>query len=132
MIYSLLTGFFLLSGVFFVLVGAIGTFRMPDFYTRTHAAAKAGAFGGSLILIAACLFFLSFSVYIKVLLTIIFFYLTTPVASHMLGRGAYLSRARMWEGTHTDELKGRYDLKNRRLLGRASDAVGGDPDPGGA
>lgn len=109
MIYTILCGFFLLGGVFFVLVGAIGTFRLPDFYTRTHAAAKAGAFGGSLILVACCLFFLSFPVYVKVFLTIVFFYLTTPVASHMLGRAAYLSNAEVWSGTHTDELKGRYD-----------------------
>lgn len=107
----------LLLGLGFVLVAAIGLLRLPDFYCRTHAMAKAGAFGGSLMLIGVALAFGSWLVSVKVLLIILFFYATTPVASHMIGRAAYLRKIRSWEGTGADELEGHYDLPNRTLKG---------------
>lgn len=100
--------FFLLSGAFFVLIAGIGLLRLPDLYTRMHAAAKAGAFGGSLILLAACLVFGSWTVFIKVLLIILFFYASTPVAGHMIGRAGYLSGIQQWSKAKIDELKGKY------------------------
>lgn len=106
-----------LFGLFFVLVAAIGVLRLPDFYSRTHAAAKAGAFGGSLILVAVALAFGSGWVAFKVVLIILFFYATTPVASHMVGRAAYLRKTRRWEGTQCDEISGKYRLKDRTLEG---------------
>ena len=105
----------ILVGVFFVLIAALGVFRMPDLYTRMHAATKAGAFGGSLLLIAACIFFASWGVAIKCLLVIVIFYATTPIASHMIGRAAYLLKVQKWSGTVIDEMSGRYDLQKRHL-----------------
>jgi multicomponent Na+:H+ antiporter subunit G len=40
----------LLLGALFSLIAAIGVLRLPDLYTRMHAASKAGAVGGGLIL----------------------------------------------------------------------------------
>ena len=34
-------------GAFFAFVAALGIVRMPDLYTRMHAATKAGAFGAT-------------------------------------------------------------------------------------
>lgn len=105
---DVITLFFLLVGSFFVLIAGIGLLRLPDLYTRMHAAAKAGAFGGSLILIAACLAFGSWTVYTKALLIILFFYASTPVAGHMIGRAGYLSGIPQWSKAKIDELKGKY------------------------
>lgn len=98
----------ILAGSFFVGIAAIGLLRLPDLYTRMHAAAKAGAFGGSLILIATALLFGSWVITIKVLLIILFFYASTPVAGHMIGRAGYLSGIRQWSKAKIDELKGKY------------------------
>jgi len=117
MIVTWLIVLLLLLGVGFVLVAAIGLLRLPDFYCRTHAMAKAGAFGGSLLLIGVALAFGSWLVAVKVILIIIFFYATTPVATHMIGRAAFLRGTRSWEGTGVNELQGRYDIQKQNLRG---------------
>ena len=45
-------GVVLVLGAVFTLLAAVGVVRLPDLYTRMHAASKAGAVGGGLILIA--------------------------------------------------------------------------------
>lgn len=77
-----------LLGASFTLIAALGLVRFPDFYCRTHAAAKAGAFGGALMVIAAGIALGNFKDWIVVLLVIAFFYVTTPVASHLLAKAA--------------------------------------------
>ncbi len=85
-----LINFFVILGCVFVFVAALGVYRFPDFYTRMHAATKAGAFGGANLAIAAALEFANVSTVIQAILIVAFFYITTPVASHLLGRAAYL------------------------------------------
>src|SRR5690606_23261435 len=48
-------GTLLLVGALFVLLATIGVLRLPDLYTRMHAASKAGAVGGGFILLAVAL-----------------------------------------------------------------------------
>ena len=81
-----IAGIFLIAGALFALVAAIGVVRMPDLFCRMHAATKAGAFGVALILIGLCLTLPSLRVILQSLLIIAFFYLTAPVAAHMIGR----------------------------------------------
>jgi multicomponent Na+:H+ antiporter subunit G len=114
---GILVAILLLLGCLFVLVAAIGLVRFPDVYTRMHAAAKAGSFGGSIVCLAAGIGFGYGPVWVEVLLIILFFYLTTPVASHMIGRAAYLNRTKLWRGTTVDELQGKYDLGKKVLRG---------------
>lgn len=105
----------ILAGSFFVGIAAIGLLRLPDLYTRMHAAAKAGAFGGSLILIATALLFGSWIITIKIVLIILFFYASTPVAGHMIGRAGYLTGIRQWSQAKIDELKGKYHSGSGKL-----------------
>lgn len=96
---SAIVQFLILFGCAFVLIAAIGVARFPDFYTRIHAATKAGAFGGAVLALAAGLSFGSFSGYAQTALIILFFYITTPVASHLLGRVAGLRNVPMFFNT---------------------------------
>lgn len=81
---------FLIAGAVFCLVAGLGTLRFGDLYARMHAATKAGAFGVSLMLVG--LNFLDPSVRLAVMsvLIVLFFYLTAPIAAHMIGRAAFL------------------------------------------
>ena len=45
----------LLAGGFFCVVGAIGMLRMPDFYTRMHAASVVDTVGAALVLLGLML-----------------------------------------------------------------------------
>jgi len=87
----------LLLGALFALIAAIGIVRMPDLYCRMHAATKAGAFGVSLILMALCVAMPSIRVIIQSVLIITFFYLTAPVAAHLLGRVGLTRKLPFWK-----------------------------------
>lgn len=108
---EILTIFFLLSGSLFFLISAVGVLKFPDVFTRMHAASKASSLGMSLLLAAATLHFASVEVAVKSLLILLFIFLTTPVAAHILGRAAYLTGAKKWDRTSRDEIRDLYKSK---------------------
>jgi multicomponent Na+:H+ antiporter subunit G len=79
--------FAVLAGTAFSVLGVLGYIRMPDVYTRLHATAKVGVFGGVLLLVAT-IFWTPFSVG-KGFILIAYLLLTGPVTSHALGSAAY-------------------------------------------
>ena len=85
---DLLSGLALLGGVFFVIVGGVGLVRMPDFYTRMHAAGITDTLGAGLILLGLMFQGGWTLVTAKLLLILIFLWLTSPTASHALFRAA--------------------------------------------
>ena len=89
-IVAFLTGFFLIVGAVFLLVGSIGLFRLPDFYMRLHGPTKASTLGIGAILMASIIFF-SFresGISIKEFLIILFLFLTAPITANMLAKAA--------------------------------------------
>ncbi|MBO8126089.1 MAG: Na+/H+ antiporter subunit G [Firmicutes bacterium] len=89
---ELLTSFFILFGLFFVLTGSIGLIRFPDVYTRLHAPTKSATLGVFGILIASIIHQASHGFLgIKEILTTVFLFLTAPVGAHMIARAAYLT-----------------------------------------
>ncbi|MDB2414261.1 monovalent cation/H(+) antiporter subunit G [Rickettsiales bacterium] len=86
--------FFMIAGAFFVLTGSLGLLRMPDFYTRLHPAGVTDSFGAPLILVGIALQS-SDSVFIgKIVLLIIFLFLTGPTSTHAVAKSAMLSGVR--------------------------------------
>lgn len=73
-----------LIGCFAVFLSALGLLRFPDFFTRTHAATKASAFGLGCLLIGVCLSFPQLNVLLKSIFSLIALFLTLPVASQAL------------------------------------------------
>ena len=75
-------------------IGTVGIVTMPDIYTRLHAASKAVFLG--VILIAGATAITADAAYgLRVGVIVAALVLTTPVASHVIGRGAYLEREHM-------------------------------------
>lgn len=89
-------GIILLLSSIFVLLAAIGLVRMPDIYTKMHAAAKAGAFGGSIVLILAGITF-GISYLPLIVVNIIFFYFTAPIAAQMIAKSALSKELEVWK-----------------------------------
>ncbi|MDP8953192.1 MAG: monovalent cation/H(+) antiporter subunit G [Actinomycetota bacterium] len=81
-------------GVLVMTVGVYGVVRLPDAYTRLHAAGKA-VFLGLLPLLLASALAGNPDVVPRVLLIAFFLLVTTPVSAHVIGRAAYLRRERM-------------------------------------
>lgn len=101
--------FLLVAGAGFIFLAALGMVRMPDVFSRMSCNAKAATLGLGLLLLGLAIHFGELGVASRALATIGFIILTTPVASHRIGRVAYLDGAPLWEGTIKDELRGRYE-----------------------
>ncbi|MCB9758608.1 MAG: monovalent cation/H(+) antiporter subunit G [Alphaproteobacteria bacterium] len=86
-------------GSLFCIIGGIGLHRMPDFYTRTHAASLTDTLGAPLVLIG--LMFQSHPaldmITVKLLITLMFLVMTSPVAGHALGKAAWSRGLKPWE-----------------------------------
>ncbi|KQN72218.1 monovalent cation/H(+) antiporter subunit G [Devosia sp. Leaf64] len=94
-----LGGGFLILGAIFTLIAALGVIRLPDLYTRMHAASKAGAVGGGLVLLAVGLVSLDAAVALRALIGIVFLLLTTPLSAHLLARASYLGNQPLGESS---------------------------------
>ncbi len=81
-------GGLLLFGAAFALIGGIGLIRLPDFYTRIHGAGITDTLGAGLIL-SGLMFEAGVSIVtIKLLLILLFLWLTSPTATHALANSA--------------------------------------------
>ena len=96
LIAELITGFFLIAGAMFLLIGSIGLFRLPDFYMRLHGPTKASTLGIGAILMASIIFFSlkGGGISIKEFLIILFLFLTAPITAHMLAKAALHVRSK--------------------------------------
>ena len=78
----------LLGGAFFVLTGAIGILRFPDFFTRLHALGVCDTMGVGLTLLGLMLQSGQNLVTVKLLLIFYFVIFTGPAATHALAAAA--------------------------------------------
>lgn len=90
------TAVLVLAGMFFLLVSAVGLARLPDFYSRTHAAGKSETMGAVLILGGVLVHEGVHVGSIKVLLVLLFIAITSPTGIHALCRAAARAGLEMW------------------------------------
>lgn len=79
----------LAAGAVFCAIGGIGLLRMPDFYTRTHAASITDTLGAMLILLGLALHSGANLVTVKLGFIFAFLLFTSPTAAHALVKAAY-------------------------------------------
>ncbi|MFC7021331.1 MULTISPECIES: monovalent cation/H(+) antiporter subunit G [Haloarcula] len=75
-------------GAFFGGVAAIGIVRLPDVYTRAHAASKSDTLGAVLALAAVALAIQTNLSTVKAVFLLLFMFLTNPTAAHAIARAA--------------------------------------------
>jgi len=92
--------------VLFIVVTAIGLIRLPDLYTRAHAASKSATLGVMCILIGVFFHFWLIEDHFnpRILLGILFLFITGPVGGHIMTRSSYIAGVKPWKGTVRDEL----------------------------
>lgn len=88
-IFALIIALLVVGGALFSLIAAIGLNRLPDVYSRMHAASKAGTVGSGLLLLAIGLHSGDIAIFGRAFAGIIFFVLTAPIAAHLLARAAH-------------------------------------------
>ncbi|WP_339209791.1 monovalent cation/H(+) antiporter subunit G [Paenibacillus sp. FSL K6-3182] len=104
---ELIIGLMVLFGALVGALSAFGLIRLPDVYLRSHAATKSATLGVLFILVAAFLYFMIYLEHTsaKLLLGIVFVFITGPVAGHLNGRAAYRSGVPLWNKSVQDDLK---------------------------
>lgn len=91
-IMTIIVGALLGIGLFFFLAGAIGIIRFPDFYSRLHPAGMIDSMGLLLSMSGLALFTLvdgdfswpSILNCLKIILIVVFVYITSPTATHAI------------------------------------------------
>ena len=78
----------LLAGGAFCVIGAVGLLRMPDFYTRMHAASVIDTLGAALVLLGLLLQAGLTLVGVKLLMVGLLIFFASPTATHALARAA--------------------------------------------
>lgn len=122
----LLSSGFVLSGCLLMLIGGLGLLRMPDLYTRLHAASVTDT--GAVMLISVGLLLQALFLFdngmaaIKVVLILVFTLFTAPTASHALAKTALLG------GLIPVDKKGQPLLDSAEVAKQMADSSA--PDPG--
>lgn len=83
---DVLTWAFILGGSFFAVVGGLGIIRMPDLYTRLHAAGVTDTMGAGLVLVGLMLYAGLSLVTVKLGMILVLLWLTSPVSTYALSR----------------------------------------------
>lgn len=85
---DLLSAGFVLAGGFFLVVGGIGLVRLPDLFTRLHAAGVGDTLGVGLFVLGFMVQAGFGTVAFKLVLVLLLLLLTGPVAAHALAKAA--------------------------------------------
>jgi len=99
---NILSVIFLILGLFFFLGGAVGIIRFPDFYSRLHPAGKLDTAGllfsmGGMALYTAQDFTLgSVLTAIKIMMIVVFIFLTSPTATHAIIDAGFTAGLSPW------------------------------------
>lgn len=96
----------ILAGSGFMLVGAWGTVKFPDFWSRLHAVSVSDSAGMILLSLGMCVQAGFTLITVKLIIMIIFLFITGPSATHAVANAALMSGSRPQEG---DGLKSEFD-----------------------
>lgn len=112
---SIFIGILVLLGALLSLLTTIGLLRLPDVYCRSHAASKSATLGVLLVLLSTLIFFWIEEGYFsaRIVLGIVFVFITSPVAGHLITRAAYYTEVPLWKGTVRDDLKTKGTVKEK-------------------
>ncbi len=92
---------FVAGGCFFSLTGALGVLRMPDFFSRLHPAGKNDTLGVTLIMTGLLFWTAQYGygvvVGAKLILIMVFIFITCPTATHAIIKAAYLDGLTPWQ-----------------------------------
>lgn len=93
-IVNIVSWILIVSGSFFAIVGAVGTLRFPDFWSRLHAASISDSAGVILLLVGMMLQAGPGLIAVKLLIILAFLFITGPTSTHAVANAAFVSGLR--------------------------------------
>lgn len=94
---DILSIIFMVAGLFFLLVAAIGVIRLPDVFSRSHAVSLTDSLGAFLILVGIALHEGLDKNTLKILVVLSLLYIQNPVIAHATVRAALRSGLKPWQ-----------------------------------
>lgn len=94
MVLDILSGICLAIGSIFILIGSLGLIRLPEVFTRNHAAGVIDTGGAGFILLGLGIQAGFSLVLVKLFLIGFFLFFTSPASSHALVRAALAAGAK--------------------------------------
>jgi len=94
---DILSIIFIIAGLFFMIVAAIGVIRLPDVYSRSHAVSLTDSLGAFLMLVGIALHDGLGKNMLKILMVLALLYLLNPVIAHATIRAALRSGLKPWQ-----------------------------------
>jgi multicomponent Na+:H+ antiporter subunit G len=94
---DILSIIFIVPGLFFLTVAAIGVIRLPDVFSRSHAVSLADSVGAFLILIGVALHEGLGKNTLKILVVLALLFILNPVIAHATIRAALRSGVKPWK-----------------------------------
>jgi multicomponent Na+:H+ antiporter subunit G len=97
------------TGLLFFFATTIGLLRLPDFYSRMHAAGKGDTLSSLLMLLALVLYnfhemnLANLLVALKILLIVVFIFMASPTATHAIIDAGFESGVQPWTKKPEDE-----------------------------
>ena len=88
----------IVSGSIFSIIGAVGTIRFPDFWSRLHAASITDSAGMILLVAGMCLQAGPTLITVKLLIIGVFLFITGPTSTHAIANAALVTGLRPAEG----------------------------------
>ena len=88
---ELLSWVFILLGSFLLLTGSLGLIRLPDFWSRLHAASISDTGGVLFLVLGMMLHVTTIWVFFKLLAIAIFIFISSPTASHAIANAAFVT-----------------------------------------
>lgn len=91
---EIIVSLLLILGSLFVLIGAFGLYRLPDFFMRLHGPTKATTLGVGSMVVASLVYFCAVGdgLSLHELLISLFLFISAPVSAYMLAKAAVQQR----------------------------------------
>lgn len=96
----------ILLGSIISVISALGLIRFPDVYSRAHAATKTTTLAVLITLVGAFIYYWFGESFmsVRLILGIVFVFLTAPVSGHLILRASYRANVKMADTSIKDEL----------------------------
>lgn len=103
LVIDIASGALLAIGAVLMLIGGLGMVRLPNFFTRLHAAGLTDTGGAATLLLGLALQAGFTMVTVKLLLIGVFLFFTAPTSSHAVAHAALLGGLEPGKGEAPDE-----------------------------
>ena len=94
---DILSKIFIVAGLFFLIVAAIGVIRLPDVFSRSHAVSLTDSLGAFLMLVGIAFHEGLGKSTLKILVVLALLYILNPVIAHATIRAALRSGVKPWK-----------------------------------